>query len=258
MTATDIGSGKLEIGRVIRLTFEVLGRNLPTFLVLALILTGLPTIILGSLGLELEESITPTTLAWAATTGAIYVVSSMVLQGALVYGTVNDLNGRRAPVSESLATGLRAFLPLLGAAILAWLGVVAGMLLLIVPGVMLAVAWAVVAPVLIAERQPVMQTFGRSAQLTRGNRWRIFGLFVVYIIAFWIISAIIGVAAIAAGWTTAAIGTDSGPRIATIIINVISNVASGLIGAAGGAVLYAELRRVKEGATPESLAAIFD
>ena len=40
--------------------------------------------------------------------------------------------------------------------------------------------------------------------------------------------------------------------------NFVTNVISSLIGATGGAVLYTELRRVREGATPNALAAIFD
>ena len=43
MTAEAIDSRKLDIGRVLAGTFQVIGRNFVTFTVLALVLSGIPT-----------------------------------------------------------------------------------------------------------------------------------------------------------------------------------------------------------------------
>ncbi|WP_374470646.1 glycerophosphoryl diester phosphodiesterase membrane domain-containing protein [Phenylobacterium sp.] len=256
MTTATMTEEKLEIGRVIQETFAVLGRNFATFFVLALILTGLPTAIVGVLQMEAARANTVAGWSWFLVTGLISGVMAMVLQGALIFGTINDLNGRRVSVSDSLTIGLRNFLGLFAVSLLYGLAVGFGTLLLIVPGIMIAVAWCAAVPALIAERIGIMDTFGRSAQLTRGNRWRIFGLFLVYVLVFIAITMVVGLVAGVAG----VIGDTSTDDItpAQIVINVVTNVISGLIGATGAAVLYTELRRVREGATPDALAAIFD
>jgi len=256
MTTATMTADKLEIGRVIQQTFEVLGRNFVTFLVLAVILTGIPTVIVGLIQMQANETDSATIWAWFVTTGLISGVAGLVLQGALTYGAIHYLNDRRVNVTESITIGLRSFLPLFAVGLLYGLAVALGSLLLLVPGIMIAVAWCVAVPVLIAERKPVMDTFGRSAELTRGNRWRIFGLFLIYILAYLVISAIIG--ALAGAWLLVGGDSDLATGPGQIAVNFVTNVVSSLIGATGGAVLYTELRRVREGATPNALAAIFD
>jgi hypothetical protein len=51
-----------------------------------------------------------------------------------------------------------------------------GLLLLIVPGIMLAMAWALVSVLIVAERADFLDAFGESARLTRGYRMTIFGV----------------------------------------------------------------------------------
>lgn len=57
---------------------------------------------------------------------------------------------------------------------------------------MMACAWCVAVPSLVADRTGVFGAFSRSAELTRGNRWRIFALFVVVWIIAMVIGAVIG------------------------------------------------------------------
>ncbi|WP_334164942.1 YciC family protein [Phenylobacterium sp.] len=256
MTTATMASDKLEIGRVIQQTFEVLGRNFVTFLALAAILTGIPTVIVGLIQMEASETNSATAWAWFVTTGLISGVAALVLQGALTYGAIHYLNDRRVSIAESITIGLRSFLALFAVGLLYGLAVALGSLLLLVPGIMIAIAWCVAVPVLIAERKPIMDTFGRSAELTRGNRWRIFGLVLIYVVAYVIIGAII--AALSGAWLLVNGDGDVGAGPGEIAVNTVTNVISSLIGATGGAVLYTELRRVREGATPNALAAIFD
>ena len=196
MTTDVIAPGRLDIARVFRRTFEVLGRNFATFFILALILVGLPAALAGMLQeSQMNEDGLPRfgTGAFVGLFGILLgIVTNAILQGALIFGTVRDLNGERASVSDSLATGLRGFLPLIGLSILVGLGIFLGLILLIVPGIILACAWSVTVPALVAENRGVMGAFERSAELTRGNRWMIFALYVIYFLAFAIISAIIG------------------------------------------------------------------
>lgn len=252
MTDVVAEPGKLELGPVIRETFGVLGRNFTSFAVLALILVGVPSLILGYLQLQQAQSgaLVPfSPLGLAA--GLIGISTSAVLQGALIYGTVHDLNGRRAVVSDVLSTGLRSFLPLIGLAILSTLGIGLGFILLVVPGFMLLCAWIVATPALVAEKRDVFSCFGRSAELTRGNRWRIFGLLVLYGIVTMVVGLVI------AGLMGAALLGGGSVAVLTLVVQVISNTLISLVGATGVAVLYVELRRAREGLGAESLAEVF-
>jgi len=253
---------KLDIGRVIGGTFEVLRRNLVTFAVLALVLAGIPTAIVTFMQVSnLETNATfalrPGYFQAVGFSGLAALITNAILQGALVYGTVQDLNGRQASIPDCLANGLRAFLPLIGLTILLFLGIGFGMILLIVPGIMLALAWCVAVPALVAERTGVFGAFRRSRDLTRNNRWRIFGLFVLVWIVLSVIAAAIGGLAMTLAFGGALDPLALARSPVQVIGNIVSNTLSSLVGSTGVAVLYVELRKAREGAAPQWLAEVF-
>jgi len=265
MTADFVHPGKIDIGRVIGETFGVLRRNFLTFAVLSFLLSGVPLAIVNMFqatavqpggGLEFNTGV----LMWTVFGGLAAIITTAILQGTLIYATVQDLSGGKASIGESLATGLRAFLPLLVVSILFFLAMFFGLILLIVPGIMIGVAWCVCVPALVAERTGIFGAFSRAAELTRGNRWRIFGLVVIVWIILLVIGLILG--AISGINMLAQAGNPEALRAAafsplTITINVISNTLSGVITSAGIAVLYVELRRAREGLGPEWLSEVF-
>jgi hypothetical protein len=259
---TATAEGKLDIARVISGTFQVIGRNIVTFGVLSLVLSGIPTAIVAFLQAANIEpnaafALRPGYFQAMGYSGLAALITGAILQGALVYGTVQDMNGQRASIADCLATGLRAFLPLIGLSILLAIAVVFGLVLLIVPGIMMMCAWCVAAPSLVADRTGVFGAFSRSAELTRGNRWRIFALFVVVWVIAMVIAAVIGAVAMALafGGPLDPIALARSP--VQVIGNLISNTLSALVTSTGAAVLYVELRRAREGAGPQWLADIF-
>lgn len=271
MTTADlVEPGKLDIGRVISQTFGVIGRNLLVFGGLSLLLYGLPLTILGILqvqfvgpdlsGANLDFSYD--TFAWWGVVGLGTVLSYAILQGALIYGTVQDLDGKRPTLGECFATGLRSFLPLIGLAILLYIALVCGFFLLIVPGFMMLVAWAVAVPSLVADRTGVMGAFSRSAELTRGNRWRIFGLLIISAIILWVIELVFGIVSGGAAIGAALQGDIEAAQAAAfspvvVISNALSNTITAMLSATGFAVLYVELRKTREGMGPQWLSEIF-
>ncbi len=262
--ATVTEPGKIDIGRVISQTFSVLRRNFVTFFLLSLLLSALPAQILSYLQVTTfgvtsgADALNPAAIGSFLFGVIATVVTASVLQGALVFATVQDLNGRKPSVGECLATGLRAFLPLLGVSILFGLAIMGGMILLIVPGIMIGIAWCVCVPVLVAERTSVTGAFGRAGALTRGNRWRIFGLVVI----IWIIVVVIG-AVVGAVTVSAALQGDGLDPVALamnpiqIALSLLVSTITAAIASTGIAVLYVELRRAREGTGPEWLADIF-
>jgi hypothetical protein len=253
MTTMSETAGQLDMGRVIQDLFGVLGRNFVTFLILAVILVGLPGLLSGYMQMSLLGQ--GHLFDWRATlVGFVPALGALILQGTIIYGTVTDLNGKRAALGDCLSIGLRSFLPLLGIGILFGLAVGVGLILLIVPGLMIAMAWCVAVPAYVVEQPPLLESFGRSAELTRGNRWRIFALFIVYFVAVIIVETLTGVFGMASR-----IASGGGmPMLQTMVLIPIIAVVNGLIGATGAAVLYVELRRIRDGIGPAGLAAVFD
>lgn len=247
---------RFDIGRLLERLFGTLGRNFPVFFALALILTGLPAVLMGLASLQRQNGFPgagPSSALFLAGT-LIGMVSSFILQAAIVHGAVMDLNGRRPTLADCLTGGLRHFLPVLAISLLLGLAVVFGLLFLIVPGVVMLLIWAVVVPVQVVENRGVFAAFGRSADLTRHNRLSILALGVVWLIVAMVIGAVIGGLAVA----TAAGGAVRGVLVTQLVVSPLSNALSAVISSTGIATLYVELRRAKEGAAPEDLAAIFD
>jgi hypothetical protein len=250
----------LRIGAVISQTFQVLGRNFLTFFVLAVLFSGVPTAIIGYIQAQtVSEAFRSGSISlnpWTYVGAFLSYMLILILQGSLIRGAVSQLNGQKASLSDMLQTGLRNFLPLLGLGLLAGLAFACGFILLIVPGVMLALAWCVIAPAYVAEPLKFFDAFGRSAQLTRGNRWRILLLFVVIFAIFLLISMTLG--AIFGVSMMATVGSSSAIFVQSVVISPIVNTFNALIGAVGSAVLYIELRRAREGVGVDALASVFD
>jgi hypothetical protein len=137
-------------------------------------------------------------------------------------------------------------------------------MLLIVPGLILMVIWSVAVPAKVVEKIGVFDAFTRSRDLTRGRRWPIFGLFVLYAIAAWDperpVLAAFAPFALAKGRPN---GRDDGGFASSIsVIQLVADpliaTITTLVSTAGLATLYSELRGSREGVGPEALASVFD
>jgi hypothetical protein len=129
-----------------------------------------------------------------------------------------------------------------------------GTVLLLVPGLMLMAGWSVVIPVRVTEHTGITQTFGRSWDLTRDYRWKIFGLLVIYIILALLLNFVVRVIS-GVSFAQAATAVGSIPYISLMWLD---SVIVGVFYAVGVAAVYYELRTVKEGVAPQQLAAAFD
>jgi len=254
MTAAVMGSSRFDMGRVITRTFGVIGRNFVVFALLALVVAGIPAAVVRYFAQEVAAGVAFDARLGASIANLISFLASCVLQAALIHGTISDLNGRKAVFGDCLSTGMRFLLPVVGVSILTGLAVALGFLLLIVPGVLMALAWCVNVPVVVVERRGVTSTFSRSADLTRGSRWPILGLFVAYLLTAWVID-VLGVM-ITHGFNIASMSSGFNP--AEWILMTIAQVVQSLIGAAGIASLYYELRSTREGVGAQQLASVFD
>jgi hypothetical protein len=172
---------------------------------------------------------------------AVGIVAGTLYQG-MVVGLVSDVqDGRRdSSVGDLMRATAPVVLPLIGAGLLAGLAIGIGLLLLLVPGLILLTIWAVIAPAIVVERTGVIEAFGRSRALVRGNGWQVFGvIFTVFVITA-IAGVVLGVIGVAISDTAAA----------RILFNVISSTLTAPIGALAAAVIYFRLREIEQGAQP--------
>lgn len=254
----------MSIGRVFQRAFSAIGFNPVVILGLALIVGAIPGLVVAYLFVR-----TGMTSAQALQTGAVSPASfvgtallsslvSMVIaalvQGALTRAVVSASEGRRATFGESLSTGLRVILPLIGLSLLFALGVGIGFILLIVPGVILLLMWAVAVPSLVIDRTSIFGAFSRSSELTKGARWKVFGLFIVLVIAYWLLSLVLGLVGLSMyGPSMSETGLTVGNIVGSMVLGTIFNVFWGTIQPS----LYVELRQWKEGGSLENLEDVF-
>lgn len=256
MAVTPYAVEKIDIGRILSRAFGAIGRH-PTLYfgiaVVCLILPGQlfravvgPSIIPGK-PLNPAEFL-PYTMAG----GVFGVVLNVIVQAMLTHATVTDLGGDRPTFGNCFKTALPLILPLMGMGLLVYFGVMFGMVLLLIPGIILALMWSVAVPALVEERRGVLDSMGRSRALTKGSRWRLFGLFLVAGIILFIPPALVSGLAIRLQGTAVASPTSAASLIAGAVSGFAAMLFATIVASA-----YVELRTVKEGATIEGLAAIF-
>lgn len=284
---------RLSGAKVINGTFRVVGDDFATFLSLALIFGALPNLIvmigLRTLGADAlrRGGLDSASLGFLMTAaGFLAAIPGYVATGAITHGAILSLGGRRAGLMACIETGLGRFVPL---ALVGLLVAVAGVVVAAAPAILLSmlgaatglsiIVSAIIAvpivlilitmtsaapPVVVAERAGVFRSLRRSAELTKGNRFRIFWLAllagvlssILGNVAQFIARALAGPPDVAGLYGQATINTAG--NIASMIANALATAVSTMIGAAGAAALYFELRVVKEGAFAEDLAKVFD
>ena len=181
-------------------------------------------------------------LGWIGAIASAFVSLAGVfwLQGALVVA-IEDLRDGRADLSlgETLSH-VRPRMNTLGVVgILAALGITIGLILFIVPGLVLATWWLLVVPVVMLEGRSVMDSFGRSRDLVRGNGWNVFGLIVL---TFLILIA----AGIVVGILLAIVLSPLDDSIQGYVGNVLSNTLFAPFVALAFTLAYYRLRESRE------------
>lgn len=122
----------------------------------------------------------------------VSLVGTFWLQGALVYAVEDVRDGRIDSSVGELFERVQPYLwTLIGAGILAGLGIAVGLVLLIVPGLILLTWWCLIVPVIVLEGKRVGESFGRSRELVRGHGWTVFGVVIISFLASAIASGLI-------------------------------------------------------------------
>jgi hypothetical protein len=251
---------RLDVGKVLTDGLGVLAQNFGPFFLLALLLQGVPSA-MAAWGQVIGRG-NPLGASFAAIGGLASLVTVPMLTCALIYGSLRALDGRPASIGECLRAGTGRWLPMLGLTIGAGILILLGCLLLIVPGVLLALRWSVAGPVLVLEGRGIPGAMGRSADLTRDRRGSIFLLFLIYFGIEFVLQAVLN--AVGAGYRAAGlslgffVGAPIAPRPAIIVLlTPLIGIASSLVLNTIATALFRELRGEKEGGDPEVLGEVF-
>lgn len=249
MATVTAQEAKINIGRVVQRGFQSLARHAISFLVLAVVLVGIPTFLTEYLTSDIAAAGDLSAFRQPQTWLVLLftILLSSLLQGAVVHAVITDLRGSQTSIAGSLAAALKMILPMLGITILSSIIMGLGLILLIVPGIIAYIMLIVSVPVLMEEKLGVIGSMKRSRELTKGSRGKIFTLLVIFGVVFF-------VSAVPFGLLTTSTASLSSMQI----INTVFGTVVGLLSAVFLASLYVELRMIKEGGSVQELAAIFE
>ncbi len=262
MTVASAAPERFDIGRVISGGFAIVARRPVTLIVLTALFGFLPTAATLWLTADWLPAPAPGAANLAATLqrlGAVELIGvllggmSWILQGAVAAAALSDYGDKPLSVTEALAKAAPRMPIVYACGVLATAGIVLGTIALIVPGILLALAWSVGGVVAVVENTG-FKSFGRSAQLTKGNRGSLFIIFLIYGVVGTVVS--IAVRAVAGGSLMAAGASD--PLWLTIGLQPLGSAVVQVFMTATLISAYVELRGVKDGLAASGLAALFD
>lgn len=235
--------GEFQVGQILNRTFAVLSRNLLPFCVVTAI-AYLPNLLLLE-GQDANEN--PGRVAVMVLAGAVLsLVLSALSQAIVLFGAFEDMRGRPVDVIASLKVGLARFFPVVGVALLVGLLTALAAILLVFPAFIVMSMLFVAMPVCIVERLGPVKSLGRSSALTKGHRWKVFGLWLVIMLITAVGSGMLG-----------GISVATGPIVGGLL-KLIWGALAGAFNAIMVVVAYHDLRVVKEGVDTDRIASVFD
>ena len=161
----------------------------------------------------------------------VFVVQPLVT--ALVVRYLDALrDGREPSVGEALRDAMPFLLPAAGAIVLAALGIGVGFLLLVVPGVWLAIRWLFVAQAVVIGGERGTAALRASAAIVDGQWWSTFGRMFVLNLVGTAIALVLGIPAAA---------IDNG--VVYVVLQTIGTAASIAFTALAVTLLYFDRRQ---------------
>jgi len=271
---TDAQSGTVtafRVGQVISRSFSAFFANIVNFIPLAIV-ASLPIFVVALIVPGGEDAMMAGNeedmmAEMGPMLGGVLVVSvvSMVtylwLSAGVTYGVVSHLRGRKAGGIEILVRSLSSVPSLLLLTLVVIVAFAILFLLNFIPilgtiafsvlAVWLYTVYWVVVPAIVVEGGGPFVGLGRSAALTKGHRWPVLGVIVLWIIISFVIAMILGM-------IVAGVGAAGAGGVIALIVNAIVQVILMGLGASVAAVGYHDLRVMKEGVGTEEIARVFD
>ena len=184
----------MTIGMILDKAIHIYGRD---FLLLVAV-TAVPSLIASVVALLFSAVTATPTLSRAIVLFAAFAVSvvlSGVGGGAMTVVVSSRYLGKDVTFTDAYRAAFRKIWKIAGAMLLAGLFIVLGLLGLAVPGIILALSFSLVSPVIMVEGLGGRKSLKRSRLLIKGYRWQallVFGLcYAVLLVAILVISGIL-------------------------------------------------------------------
>jgi hypothetical protein len=220
----------LSIYDVMGEAWTIFTRNSPRLILMAAAVFG----VLSLLYLAVDAS--DGSVILLPISAGVSILGVLSLQGAIT-GHVDDVREGRPTrtVGELFGAVGPVLWTLLGAEVLATIGIVGGLILLIVPGLVALTYWSGIIPAIVVERTGVLGAFRRSQELVTGNGLRVFAIIVITVLIGSIVANVI------------AIALSPLPRYVDLYVaSVVANAVTMPYVAVAWTVMFFELRRRKE------------
>lgn len=237
---------EFRIGEVIVRSWNTFSRHFLTFVLLVGIAELLPLVLTLYVTRKIDPANPMASGALVFANGLVSFVLSTCAHAIVVFAAFQDLRGRPVNAGESLRQGIGRLFPVIIASLLTGLLVGVGVLLCLIPGLIALTAMAVVVPACVVERMGPIESMSRSADLTSGHRWPILAVGVAWLLTVFIISLSI----------RAAMPSDQ--ALPAQLLNWVWQVLQGSFAAVYAAILYHDLRAVREGIGIDEIASVFD
>jgi hypothetical protein len=145
----------------------------------------------------------------------IGVIAAFLVQAALVKAVQDVRDGRADLNLGETVSAVVPYLPaVIGASILAGIGIAIGFALIIVPGLILLTFWSLIVPCIVIGGEGVFSSFSKSWRTVRGYAWHVFGTYVLVFLILIVFDIVLGLILLA---------------LPIVARNFISNIVSGTL-----------------------------
>jgi Uncharacterised protein family (UPF0259) len=171
-----------DISALFRDSLRVYVRHAGLFILLSAAVVVPVHVVVEGIGLEQltgPYDSSPTIAEAAVTTVVAFLVVMPIVTAICIHALRPIANGKRPGAVQALVSGFEAFTPLFLAVVIAAIGIAAGFVLLVIPGIYLAVRLFFVPQTVVIDGARGLDALRESSEITRGFWWRTFGLVVM-------------------------------------------------------------------------------
>jgi hypothetical protein len=189
-------------------------------------------------------------LLWLGLTVIVALAVAAASQGATVVAVSHVYLGRPITVAGALGRIRRQITPIAMTMIVVGLMAGLGFLLLIVPGIILSLMWALAVPVAVLEERTMMDAASRSSELTQGGRLRVLLVYGVFLLLTVLVTLLFSVplmiATIVSQGTATPAATSMPLQVANILVGFVTQCLTTPLMTIGLSLLYYDQRVRKE------------
>jgi hypothetical protein len=167
-----------DVGTLFRDALQVYGAHILTFVAIGAVIVVPVQLIVSGIGLEQLSApydSSPRSAEAIIPTAVNFLVVAPLITAICIHALDSVAAGEGPAGGRAILVGFEAFTPLFAAVVLAGLGVALG-LVLILPGIYLAIRWFFAPQAVVIDGRRGPEALRRSGELVQGFWWRTFGI----------------------------------------------------------------------------------